>query len=149
MHDNGRDQNMSQRNMEYNRQDRTWLPSTNLEGGSDIRPEMPPEPEPSRFSDWSSLGSLPTRTSPPLTEEQNRTKKTQNQLNALSAVETRTEKVRTNPSEEVDLSPQIDQPREDQNIRAIVEPASLNIEVGTQRNDVESNEGNVNNIPPS
>ena len=35
----------------------TWLPSTNVEGRSDIRPEMPPEPEPSRFSDWSSLGS--------------------------------------------------------------------------------------------
>ena len=25
-------------------------------------PEIPPEPEPSRFSDWSSLGSLPART---------------------------------------------------------------------------------------
>ena len=25
---------------------------------------MPPEPEPSRFSDWSSLASPPTRTSP-------------------------------------------------------------------------------------
>ena len=64
-------------------------------------------------------------------------------------METRTERVRTNPSEEVDLSPQIDQPREDQNIPAVVEPASLNIEVGTQRNDIESNEENVNNIPPS
>ena len=64
-------------------------------------------------------------------------------------METRTEGVRTNPSEEFDLSPQIDQPREDQNIPAVVEPASLNIEVGTQRNDIESNEENVNNIPPS
>ena len=66
---NGRGQNMSQRNMEYNRQDRTWLPSTNLEGRSDIRPEMPPEPEPSRFLDWSSLGSLPTRTTPQSTPD--------------------------------------------------------------------------------
>ena len=64
-------------------------------------------------------------------------------------METRTERVRTSPSEEVDISPQIDQPREDQNVLAVVEPASLNIEVGTQRNDVESNEENVNNIPPS
>ena len=64
-------------------------------------------------------------------------------------METRTERVRTSPSEEVDISPQTDQPREDQNILAVVEPASLNIEVGTQRNDVESNEENVNNIPPS
>ena len=34
------------------------------EGRRDIRLEMPPEPEPSRFSDWSSLASPPTRTSP-------------------------------------------------------------------------------------
>ena len=50
-HGNGTGQNMSQRNMEYNRQDSTWLPSTNVEGRSDITPGMPPEPEPSRFSD--------------------------------------------------------------------------------------------------
>ena len=66
-----------------------------------------------------------------------------------SAVETRTERVRTSPSEEVDISPRTDQPREDQNIPAVVEPASLNIEVGTQRNHIESNDENVNNIPPS
>ena len=59
------------------------------------------------------------------------------------------ERVRTSPSEEVNISPQTDQPREDQNIPAVVEPASLNIEVRTQRNDVESNEENVNNRPPS
>ena len=64
-----------------------------------------------------------------------------------SAVETRTARVRTSPSEEVDLSPQTDQPREDQNIPAVV--VVVNIEVGTQRNDAESNEENVNNIPPS
>ena len=38
---------------------------------------------------------------------------------------------------------------EDQNIPAVVEPASLNIAVGTQRNDVESNEENMNNISSS
>ena len=70
-------------------------------------------------------------------------------MNAPSAVETRTERVRTSPSEEVDISPQTDQPREDQNVPVVVEPVPLNIEVGTQRNDVESNEENVNNIPPS
>ena len=31
--------------------------------------EMPPDPEPSRFSDWSSMGSLPTRTSPQSTPD--------------------------------------------------------------------------------
>ena len=140
---------MSQRNMEYNRQDRTWLPSTNMEGRSDIRLEMPPEPEPSRFSDWSSVGSLPARTSPQSTPDRRaeQSKNTQNQLNAPSAVETRTERVRTHPSEEVDISPQTDQPREDQNIPTIVEPVPLNIAVGTQRNNVESNEENVNDIP--
>ena len=55
---------MSQRNMEYNRQDRNWLSSTNVEGRSDIRLEMPPDPLPSRFSDWNSIGSPCTRTSP-------------------------------------------------------------------------------------
>ena len=38
-----------------------FLPSSRR----DIRLEMPPEPEPSRFSDWSSLASPPARTSPP------------------------------------------------------------------------------------
>ena len=142
---------MSQRIMEYNRQDRTWLPSTNLEGRNDIRPEMPPEPEPSRFSDWSSLGTLPARTSlhstPDRQAEQN--ENTQNQLNVPSAVEMRTERARTSPSEEVDISPQTDQPGEDQSMHAVVESAPLNIEIGTQRTDVESNGENVNNIPPS
>ena len=64
-------------------------------------------------------------------------------------METRTERVRTSPSEEVDISPQMDQPREDHNVPVVVEPAPLNIEIGTQRNDVESNEENANNIPPS
>ena len=104
---------MSQRNMEYNRQDRTWLPSTNMEGRSNIRPEMPPEPEPSRFSDWSSVGSLPARTSPQSTPDRRveQSKNTQNQLNVPSAVETRTERIRTHPSEEVDISPQTDPKR--------------------------------------
>ena len=109
---------------------------------------MPPEPEPSRFSDWSSLGTLPTRATPQSTPDR-QAENTQNQLNTPSAMEIRTERVRTSPSEKVDLSPLIDQPREDQNIPATVGPASLNLEVEPQRNDVESNEENVNNIPSS
>ena len=122
-----------------------------MEGRNDIRPEMPPEPEPSRFSDWSSLGTPPTRTSPHSTPDRQVEQKenTQNQLNAPSAVEMRTERARTSPSEEVDISPQTDQPGEDQSKHAVVEPAPLNIEIGTQRTDVESNGENVNNIPPS
>ena len=120
-------------------------------GRNDIRPEMPPEPEPSRFSDWSSLGTPPARTSPHSTPDRQAEQNgnTQNQLNVPSAVEIRTEMVRTSPSEEVNISPQTDQPREDQNILAVVEPAPLNIEIGTQRTNVESNGENVNTIPPS
>ena len=142
---------MLQRTVEYNRQDRNWLTSTNVEGRNEIRPEMPPDPEPSRFSDWSSLGSLPARTSPhsapDIQVEQN--ENMQNQLNVPSAVETRPERVRTSLSEEVDIAPQTDQQREDQSVPAVVEPAPLNIEVETQRNNVKSNEENENNIPPS
>ena len=143
---------MLQRTLEYNRQDRNWLTSTNVEGRSNIRhdSQMPPDPEPSRFSDWSSLGSPQARTSPhsapDIQVEQN--ENTQNQLSVPSAVETRPERVRTSPSEEVDISPQMDQQREDQSVPAVVEPAPLNIEVRTQRNDVESNEESENNIPP-
>ena len=122
-----------------------------MEGRNDIRhdSQMPPDPEPSRFSDWSSLGSPQARTSPhgapDIQVEQN--KNTQIQLSVPSAVETRPERVRTSPSEEVDISPQTDQQREDQSVPAVVEPAPLNIEVGTQINDIESNEENENNIP--
>ena len=92
---------MLQRTLEYNRQDRNWLTSTNVEGRSNIRhdSQMPPDPEPSRFSDWSSLGSPQARTSPhnapDIQVEQN--ENTQNQLSLPSAVETRPERVRTSP----------------------------------------------------
>ena len=59
-----------------------------------------------------------------------------------SAVVTRPERVRTGLPEEVDISPQMEQQREDQNVPAVVEPAPLNIEVRMQRNDVESNDEN-------
>ena len=52
---NGRNQNGQYRN---------GFASTQDEGRRDIRLEMPPEPEPSRFLDWSSVSSPPTRTSP-------------------------------------------------------------------------------------
>ena len=143
---------MLQRTFEYNRQDRNWLTSTHVEGRNDIRhdSQMPPDPAPSRFSDWSSLGSPQARTSPhsapDIRVEQN--ENIQNQLSVPSAVVTRPERVRTDSPEEVDISPQTDQQREDQNVPAVVEPAPLNIEVEMQRNEVESNEESENNIPP-
>ena len=137
--------------MEYYRQDRNGFTSTHDEGRRDIRLEMPPEPGPSRFSVWSSLGLPPARTSPhsALDVKTEQIDNVQNQLNVSTTVETRPERVETSNSEGVNISPQTEQPREDQDIPAIVRPAPLNIEVGTQRNDIESNEENVNNVPPS
>ena len=110
---------------------------------------MPPEPEPSRFSDWSSLGSPPARTSPPSAPDvqAEQIDNVQNQLNVPTAGETRPERVETSNSERVNISPQTEQLRENQDIPA--RPAPLNIGIRTQRNDLESNEENANNIPPS
>ena len=143
---------MLQRTVEYNRQDRNWLTSTLVEGRSNIRhdSQMPPDPVPSRFSDWSSLGSPCTRMSPhsslDIRVEQN--ENIQNQLSGPSAVVTRSERVITSSPEEADIFPQADQQREDQNVPVVVEPALVNIEVRTQRNDVESNKGIEDNMPP-
>ena len=109
---------------------------------------MPPEPEPSRFSDWSSLGSPPARTSPHNVHgaQTEQSENAQNQLNVSTTGETRQERVEISNSEGVTISPQTEQLRENQDIS--VRPASLNIGTRTQRNDFVSNEENVNNIPP-
>ena len=60
--------------------------------------------------------------------------------------ETRQERVEASNSEGVTISPQIEQLRENQDIPA--RPAPLNTGIRAQRNDVETNEENVNNIPP-
>ena len=110
---------------------------------------MPPEP--SRFSDWSSLGSPPTRTSPHSVPgvQTEQSDNAQNQLNVSTTGEIRTERVEISNSEGVTISPQTEQSREDQAIPVIVRPAPLNIEVRMQRNNIESNEENANNVPPS
>ena len=92
---------------------------------------MPPEPGPSRFSDWSSLGLPPTRTSPHSAPDvqAEQIENVQNQLNVSTAGETRPERVETSNSEGVNISPQTEQPRENQSIPTIVRPAPLNIEV--------------------
>ena len=133
-HGNGRDQNG---------QYRSGFASTRDEGRRDIRLEMPPEPEPSRFSDWSSVGSPPTRTSPynvpHVSTEQN--DNIQNQLNT----ETRQERVEVSNSNGATVVPQTELLRENQNIPA--RPALLNIGARTQSNDLEPNEENVDIIP--
>ena len=108
----GRGQKMFQRTFEYNRQDRNWLTSAHVEGRSDIRQEfqMPPDPLPSGFLDWSSLGSPCTRASPhsapDIGVEQNGN--IQNQLSMQSEVEPRQETVGTGSPGEVDIPPQTD-----------------------------------------
>ena len=69
---------------------------------------MPPESEPSRFSDWSSLGSPPARTSPhnaPSVQTE-QSDNAQNQLNVSTVRETRPERVEVSNSEGVTISPQ-------------------------------------------
>ena len=120
-----------------------------MEGRSNIRQEfqMPPDTLPSRFLDWSSLGSPCARASPPsapdIGMEQNGN--IQNQLGMQSEVVPRQETVKTGSPEEVNIS-QTDQQVEDQSVPAVgVEPTPLNIEVRTQRDDVEFVE--ENNVP--
>ena len=121
-----------------------------MEGRNNIRQEsqMPPDPLPSRFLDWSSLGSPHTRTSPhsalDIGVEQNGN--IQNQLSVQAEVVPRQETVRTGSPEEVNISPQTDQPVEDQSVPVIkVEPNTLNIEFRMQRDDIDSN--GENNVP--
>ena len=105
---------------------------------------------PSRFLDWSSLGSPHARASPhsdpDIGVEQNGN--IQNQLSIQSEVVPRQETVETGSPEEVDFSPQTDHQVKDQSVPAMgVEPIPLNIEVRMQRDDVEFNE--ENNVPTS
>ena len=110
--------------------------------------QMPPDPLPSRFSDWSSLGSPCTRTSPhgvPDREvEQNGN--IPNQLNVQSGTVPRQETIRASSPEEVIIPPQINQQVEEQNVLVIeMEPNPLNIEVRTQRDGIGTNR--ENNVP--
>ena len=107
---------------------------------------IPPDPLPSRFSDWSSLGSPHTRTSPhnvPDREvEQN--VNIPNQLNVQSGTMPRHETIRASSPEEVIVRPPSNQQVEEQNVHAIeMEPNPLNIEVRTQRDDTDGE----NNVP--
>ena len=112
---------------------------------------MPPDPLPSRFSDWSSLGSPCTRTSP-LSSPDVRTEQQENipdLTNVPSAVGTRQERNRTSSQEEAPVAPQIDQQREEQNVSAIeVAPELLRIEVEMQGYDVDTNRENEDNVLP-
>ena len=97
-----------------NGQYRNGFASTQDEGRRDIRLEMPPEPEPSRFLDWSSLASLPARTSPHGTPDvqAEQSNNAQNQLNVSNTGETRQERIEVHAAEGVVIAPTTDQLRE-------------------------------------
>ena len=123
-----------------NGQDRNgFLPSSRR----DIRVEMPPEPEPSRFSDWSSIASPPARTSP---HGEPDVQPTQNQLNVPAAIGTRQERDEVGISKGVAIVPQTDVLREDQSIH--IRSAVLNIDIRVQNNVLEPEEEIVDIIPP-
>ena len=105
---------------------------------------MPPEPEPSRFLDWSSIASLPARTSPHGVPD---VQPTQNQLNVPAAIGTRQERDEVGISEGVAIVPQMDVLREDQGIH--IRPAVLNIDTRAQNNVLEPEEEIVDIIPPT
>ena len=96
--------------------------------GRDIRLELPPEPRPSRHSDWSSTSSPPARTSPHNVPD------AQNQLNVPTTVTTRSERLDVG---NVDIALQTEPVREDQEVQAILV------------NNLEQNEENVDIIPPA
>ena len=146
---------MFQRTDENNRQERDWSIPTHVGERNNTQQEsqLPLTPLPSRFSDWSSLGSPCTRTTPhgvsdreaPDREvEQN--VNMPNQLNVQSGTVPRQEIVRTNSLEEVIVTPPSNQQVGEQNVHAIeMEPNPLSIEVRVQRDDMGTDGGN--NVP--
>ena len=116
-----------------NGQYRSGFASAQDEGRRDIRLEMPPEPEPSRFLDWSSLGSPPARTSPHNAPgvQTEPSENAQNQLNMSTPGETRQERIEVSNSEGVTIAPQMELLRENQNI-----PARPALSPRTQRNNL-------------
>ena len=154
-HGNGRGREMFQRTFENDRQDGNWSIPTHVEGRNDTRQEswVPLPPLPSRFSDWSSLGSPHARASPHSisNREVEQNVNIPNQLNVQSGTAPREETIRANSQEEVIVPPQISQQSEEQNIQMIeMEPNPLNIEVRTQRDGTGTDkESNVPIIQPS
>ena len=114
----------------------------------DIRLELPPEPEPARFTDWSSI-ALPPATFPHGTPgiSTEPIENVQNQLNVPAAIGTRQEREVVNIAEGVAIVPQQDVLREDPNIPT--RPVVINIDTRAQGNVLEPDEEIVDIIPPT
>ena len=129
-----------------NGQVRSGFASTHDEGRRDIRLEMPPELEVIPDSQIGVVWHLPLQEHPLmvcLVYKQDQVKIAQNQLDVSTTGETRQERMELSTAEGIVIAPQTDQLREDQNIP--VRPALL---PRTQRSNLESNEENVEIIPP-
>ena len=127
-----------------NGQYRGGFASSRDEGRRDVRLELPPEPGPYRHSNWSSVASLPARTSHHGAPD---VQPAQNQLNVPATNGTRQERDEAGISEGVTIAPQTDVLREDQGIHT--RPAVLNIDTRAQSNVLEPDEEMVDIIPPT
>ena len=108
--------------------------------------ELPPEPEPARFTDWSSISSPPAtfpHGTPGISTEP--TDSVQNQLNVPATGMTRSERIDVGDVDRVTVASQTEPRREDQETQA--RPA-ISIDTGPQSNNLEQNEENVDIIPP-
>ena len=126
-----------------NGQDRNGFPPSSRR---DIRLELPPEPEPSRFTDWSSIASLPAtfpHGTPDIATEPS--ENVPNQLSVPAAIGTRQEGIDVGNVDRVTMASQTEPMREDQEILA---RPTIHIDTGPQNNNLEQNEENMDIIPP-
>ena len=135
---------MFQRTVENNRQEGDWLIPTHEEARNVTRQEsqLPSTPLPSRFSDWSSLGSPCVRTIPysATDREVEQNVHIPNQLDVQSGTVPRHKSSRTTAPEEVIIPPPSSQHIEEQGVHVIeLEPNLLNRETRMQRDDVGTN----------
>ena len=130
-------------NGQRERQDENWSIPTNMEGRNDIRQEpqgIPPAPSPSRFTDWSSLGSPHART-PPHGAPNREIEQSANQLDQWAtqsgSVPTREESARDRSQEEVIIPPRICHQPDEQSAQMIdMGTNTLYIEARSQRNGI-------------
>ena len=138
-------------NDQRDRQDENWSIPTHMEGRNDTRQEpqgIPPAPLPSRFTDWSSLGSPHVRTSPhgtPNREIEQGASQPDQWTTQSGSMPNREEAARDHSQEEVIIPPRICQQSEEQSAQMIeMEPNPLNIEARTQSDGIRTvRESNV------
>ena len=125
-----------------NDQDRNDFPPS---VGRDIQLELPPEP--ARFTDWSSISSPPAtfpHGMPGISVEPS--ENVSNQLNVPATETARSERITTGNVDRATIASQTEPRREDQTIQV---RTTIPMDTGLQRNNIESNEENVDIIPPA